>query len=486
MQIKQVLKGLLVLSIFSPWAHQRTHAQVRSHGEAESIIVAGGKIPLEPTQPSKLVSLRVGLYVDASASMNGFKLQLPAIYRVLSSSLTAASGVYFNIENAETAYFSSRRKFFSVTNTFNPAPVPKAAEYTNLDDAIDRAGGRELSIVVTDGVPASSKRDSGCSNGVDLGCVADKLSQAMATGPVPKSEPAGLWIIPIITGYNGLFFTEQLRPIRDFNASVVESNVSRDTGQRGARAGQPSNDRNGDLMFQYSGPRMMMVIVMTHYASAGRGYVREIYNSAIAAAISVKQSPTAFVGGTSLLPPVEVYPGWAHPTGWVDCHKTREFSGAFGPCSIAQPTRLVIRCGARAAQAVYHLTPRPSLTQSPITLYMLPSMEVSAPQLPRGNLQEVKWGELGGSADILVNCSQKRPLSCGDPRARTTWIGSSHFGNDALVRGVSAQYLASLSTDDPTTEPHRLFGLKSLVENLYKRQLQSISVELAALEVCQQ
>jgi hypothetical protein len=413
--------------------------------------------------------------------MRGFAPSLPAIYRLLGGALDTARGVYLEVDHAETAYFSSKRKFFAVTHNFNPAPVPVASEYTNLDEAVERASNNDLSIVITDGVPASSKRKSDCSTGVDLGCVADKLARTLAAGPVPKSEPAGLWIVPVIAQYDGTFFTEQLRPRADFSAAMIESNVTRDTGDRGARAKNPRNDGNGDLMFDYSGPRMMMIVVLSRFASAGRGYTREIYSNAATAAISVKQSAIDFTSGIAILPALEVYPGWVHPNGWQGCRKTEELSGAFGPCSFPQPTRLVLECGSRPAQARYQIIERSTIGN---ILYGLPSLEISYPPLPRGNLQQIKWQEFGRSANVLVSCSQTKPAICGDS-SRTTWSGITVYDRKALAEGSSARYLASLSTDDPTAEPHRLFGLASLIRNLYERQLQSVKMEVATLEVCQ-
>jgi hypothetical protein len=452
-------------------------------------------VALEAPAPTQPKTGRTAVFVDASASMEGFAPSIPTLLGGIEQAFSAIRDLHLGIEESRACFFSRSRGLFSCRTGFRPATPFAAGGFTNLDHAVREARQYDVTVVLTDGVPASLGGGGDCSTGVDGPCVARALIEALETRPGrPKTEASGFWILPLVSIYDGRLFTEQPLSATSFQPETARESVRNETGTS-AEVARGFPDSRGDLVFPYRGPRVLMAWILASNADVGRAFVREFYLRAHFSTIERLDSLAGYRGGIQALPPVEVYPGAVPHLDWKQCDQVLdknelpiESGGTFDPPSFVQPSTLLVRCAGKRVQGAFRVSASPMPAGSPKIRVLPPlqlSLELSA---SRFLLKNPEWEKVGETLKLQLTCEPGWQVRCSEP-VTASWSllpqYKSAADDVAANASPSARYVSSLSTKSPAQKPHAVYGLSELLESFYRRQLAEHQQALATLKFCQ-
>src|SRR5262249_49545342 len=148
----------------------------------------------------------------------------------------------------------------------------------------------------------------------DIACVAHAMRDAMrATSADGATGDWGLWFIPLIAEYDGPFYTEEPMPA-DFQERKVVDQIRADLGVQV----EVTNPRSGagGLVYQYRGPRTLLLIVIARWADVGRAALQALWDRAGDRRLNRINKMREFSAGMACLQPVEVYPGFLNMVQW--------------------------------------------------------------------------------------------------------------------------------------------------------------------------
>ena len=105
--------------------------------------------------------------------------------------------------------------------------------------------------------------------------VAHALRDAMhATIDDGTTADWGLWLMPLIASYDGVFYTEEPMP-GDFQERKVVEQIRADLGVE-VEVTNPRTGAGGDLIYQYRGPRALLLVVIARWADVGRAELQAL------------------------------------------------------------------------------------------------------------------------------------------------------------------------------------------------------------------
>lgn len=455
-----------------------------------------GEVSYDHLRPSNVPLAKVQVLVDSSASMAGFASFEP-IFHAIDQGLSYSRDLYFRIHEQRLCSFNESEGIYACQQNLEASRLPKARGYTNLDRAVASSSDFNLSIIITDGVPSGA--DSGLNrcqgSGVDAGCVADALVGALRAAPgTPKDRIRGVWIVPLIVGYRGLYFAEQKIIPATFDPSRAEESA-RDTFGTNVSVEHARTGTDGTLIFDYEGPRYLLAIVVADL-DVGRAFLQEFYARRAFSNMTELDHPNTYASkgasGPALLPAVEVFPSTLPEQSYGACSQERDarnrIIGGLVNCSISESNHLRLSCG-ESAETILGL--RRNHAAQPMREFL--AAPVRFQSMGGTILKGLEVGHQSSGAPAIhlrVSCDGRKPIACGTSESTSTLSTRPDFqaAANAMVTGstVGASYLNSMSTGTPALEPEKVYGLRDLLQNFYRRQLPEGTAKFATLEICQE
>jgi hypothetical protein len=485
------------LGFMLPGCNNRTPSTAGEIQKAVPQVADLGEVTYDHRRPSTIPNAKVQVLVDSSASMAGFS-SFDALLHAIDQGLSYSRDLYFRVDSKRTCSFNQSSGISGCQSRIDGAHIPKATGYTNLDRAVAATSDFDLSVIITDGVPAGA--DSGGPNhcmgsGVDAGCVADAMAEAVRGAPgTPGERMRGVWIVPLVSPYHGTFFAEQKIALSEFNAVRAEDSVRAALGVN-ARVTHPRPSSDGTLIFDYEGPRYLLAIVIGDL-NVGRAFLQELYARSDFSNIAKLQEPSSYAthsgSGAVLLPAVEVFPSALPEQSYGACQQKRDarhrIVGGLVNCRVSEPNHLRLSCG-----------------ESAVTMLEL-GRNVPADAMRIRMIAPVRFGNSGGNIvtglDIptglegiprvllKVSCDGRKRVGCGTTAASTQLTTTPDFqaAANAITSGqtAGAKYAQAMSTRSPASDPGKVYGLGDLLQNFYRRQLPEGTSAFATLEVCQE
>jgi hypothetical protein len=491
------IAAILVLVVGIGCSNSRREGDLRSQAVREG--TAAGplirEIVYESIRPEKPLQAHVEVLIDSSASMQGFRTGLPPILHSVDEGLSYSKNLYFDVASKKTCFFNQKSGIFGCENRIDGVPIPVAAGYTNLDRAVQIASDRELTIILTDGVPSGLSTGQDCvGSGVDAGCVAEAMSGAVRGTPGASSnELRGVWMVPIITMYRGLFFAEQPVSPGSYDSRGAEAAVQGAFGVN-ARIENPHLGSDGTLLFNYSGPRFLLAIVIGD-VEAGRAFLQQWYSHLSFSEIVRLGDAKSYEGGTALLSPFEVFPSSVPAEHFTGCQQTKDqrgrIKGDLINCSRLEENRFKLSCRPKPSLAELVITSQPQMEGLRLALLAPAKTTIHT----RGNAQAVQ-GETGvadtalARLSIQASCGGERRMRCGvdESEVKVSSVPDLALAAREVTDSSSpaGQLLQHLSTRSPASEPHKVYGLADLLENFYRRKLPDSHHAIADLKLCEE
>jgi hypothetical protein len=460
---------------------------------------------------------QVQLLIDASGSMNGFTASMPSLVTWVEHAISGLRGSSLNLAGLRTCQFNQRGGLFGCASSAALSQYAPASE-TNLHKAIRAALDADLTFIVTDGVAATGVGgDADCATGVDAACVARALSETimpehsggegeslLGRGP---AEP-GIWVLPLVTTYEGRFFSEEAISPQDFDPNTtieqIRSQVEKETVVQDPRLG--SDNR---LNYFYRGPKALLLIIIARWEGLGRDAVWSLWDQARLRGVTQLKAMREFSTGVGSLPPVEVYPGFLNRIRFeslVPTDEPSEHSGTLDVAFMPGESRGSIRLDcppASSGEGVYILKGaarwRRQQSAACVPIQQLPAYSLRLESL-RGEADkkdietivrdyQKEVTEETIRLDLVCGTAPRRPCESQPVTAR--WNALRDYDRTAagLAAGeTSGSALASVldtSTAQPSREPHRIYGLAATLQSFYELVGGGASrLALADLEIC--
>lgn len=452
---------------------------------------------------------KVQILVDASGSMVGFQRAIPPLVEWLQHSVSQIQSSLV-IESSRLCQFSQS---YGISKA---APINKPIAFsvggnTNIHEAIRAAQSYDLTFILTDGVAATGRGRAGdCANGVDASCVARAMSEVVHTGETRGSGVEwGLWVIPLLANYDGLFYTEEPIVPKDFDTEKTIQKIRFDVGDQAQVAvTAPKVGSDGQLNFDYRGPRSMLLIVIARSADIGRDAIEALWDRTEYRGLQRLDQMKSFSAGLASFKPIEVYPGFLNGVQWKSLDPPDDPAMMLGTMDAffrKESNKAVISLGClkeTAGEGVYKLTGS-SLTAGQVSgcvpIRLLPAVSFRIRPLREEDEQDLNLVLKGferineSYADLRLDlaCGSDRPRTCGSNPISLQWLAYMNYGEAAnalasVSQGpVVQQQIKELSTAHPSLEPHRIFGFASTLEAFYKEVAQDKrSIVLANIELC--
>jgi hypothetical protein len=295
--------------------------------------------------------------------------------------------------------------------------------------------------------------------------------------------------VPIVTPYKGLFFAEQKIAPQDFSVIRAEEAVRTTFGVH-ARIDHPRSSADETLIFDYDGPRYLLAIIVGDL-NIGRAFLQELYARTAFSNIARISDPSAYRGGTVVLPAIEVFPSTVPDQAYTSCEQEHDVRGrivgGLVNCRIEKPNDLHLSCG-KAAQTQLQVASSSSTDSMHLRLIAPVKFLTSGGQMVR-TIDVASTHKLSSPILLGVSCGESTHVSCGSSEAITELATIADFNAAAtsIVSGqtIGAKYAQSISTRSPANEPEKVYGLGDLLQNFYRRQLPEGKSTFATLEICQ-
>lgn len=442
---------------------------------------------------------RVQVLLDSSGSMMGVRQPVAGALRWIEQGLSRLRDSALVFDELRLAQFDQRRGI--VPSASFPA---LAAEYapsgrTTLHDAINAAREYDLTFILTDGVAAAGSSSGSCAAGVDAACVARALRDAVhleQTTAVPPQP--GIWIIPLWVRHSGVFFSEKPAATADFDSAAslqkLHDELGQDVSISNARA-----DAEGNLVFDYTGPRGILLIVLARSDDVGRrsvGALRDrMAENGVAAVTSIRQATRPL----SAFPPVELYPGYVPRLEWVTFEASDKAMSGTLDAAFVNDRRIALECAAgQRNEGEFVLDGKwPKPGGRCVGIYQLPAFEFEfVARNARDDTSAATFmasSTHGTESDrerfvLTLQCGEGDQRPCASDPVTVTWTAQSRYdySRDAEAKASGgAAIISAIATSDLVVQPHRIYGLESLVSIFFDEVRQDRRrVPLADLELC--
>lgn len=442
--------------------------------------------PAESRIPSS-----VQILIDASGSMNGFGEALREIQPWLHQSLGFLMGAEIELKSFRGCSFSQSIGIGSCTHSLGSAtPAVSPRGETNLHEALLSSADYDLSVVLTDGVAFTGLGTGDCAGGVDAACVARSLEEVISIFSLstPEGDVPGVWVMPMVAQFRGVFYSEQRISSAAFAAAQVRERVRAETRQP-VEITSPQNSSAGYLHYNYRGPKVLILIVLARSANVGRAYLANLWNLARHAGIQRMETWT-WGGALAAAAPVELLPGAVPMLAWerdsvlrrcppIDVLFTGESIEVGCPAGRESQVHLALTAGGSS-----------QLPQClPVGLVSPLRAEMTSGRVQTGLLQAQRLKISEGRLELLLTCGATAD-SCPASGPTHQWVVRPDFskGAECLATGAcdnAAGLVASISTERPADEPHKAFGIgAALREFLLRAGNSARPIPVATLGVC--
>jgi len=461
--------------------------------------------------PSSPWSARVQLLIDNSGSMNGFKGVMPTVQLWMRQGLSSLMGSFVRLHNpSRGCYFNQKTgigQCIGLAAGFDSPFRPFRTEGdTNFHAAILSAKEYDLSLIVTDGVDFTGSGNGDCAGGVDAACVANSLMEVMEVyGLTGAPDAGGAWIIPLASEFDGTYFSEQHIPPEDFKSfDVIQT--TRNEVKQDVRIEKMRQEKNGDLIYNYHGPREWFLLVIARPAVLGRAAVNGLWQKVGMPDVHSLTSISDLKDGLGVFKPVEVFPGYL-PPGKL---------GALHPLGMEQDVTGKTECppievgwwrenAVVKLNSVVHGEALRRLTMSrenspakcsPLGMAMPFQMwlEKRGGGAPPNSIHaySLSWNKASLDVHLVADKSSTLP-TCGKADSLDVlWTAQPNFGDaadclvtDSCTSGYTGM-LRQIDATDPASQPHRVFGLVPTLKMFWNQAgKKSQKSSLAELGLCQ-
>lgn len=440
--------------------------------------------------------------------MVGFKPAIPVFVDWIRHGISELQTSTLEIEASRIGQFKQGQGIVATSDIQQALTNYEPAGSTNLHEAIRSAKDYELSIIVTDGVAATSPNTNSkdCAAGVDASCVARALKDVVSAQIGHGSdEDRGVWLIPLWSNYDGLFFTEEGVDATTFDPSTTIQKIRSDLAGE-AIIQNPKRGGDGNLVFEYRGPRALLLIVISRWTDIGRSVVQALWNKSELKNVVHLNKLNGLVTGSACFTPIEVYPGYLNQLQWQNLQPSEEPSDSKGALDVAfsntPNSKIQLTCPTTGEnRGVYFLTGKASSADQNsgcVPLQMLPAFQFQL--LPKDTNQELALSHFipGYSVEsgysklkLTFRCEGENLFPCGQSNATIQWVSLINYqkaadtlasnSNETEVHSV----IKSISTIHPSQEPHRILGFSTMLELFYREMSQNKrSIVLGQFELC--
>ena len=463
------------------------------------------------SRPIQLRQGRVQMLVDSSGSMVGFKNAVPQLVNWAQHSFSLLNTAALQIQSSRLCQFSQALPG-GVANCASGQTLtsyqPSGA--TNIHEAIRAAKDYDLTLILTDGAAATGKEGLGdCARGVDIACVAHALRDAMhATIEDGTTADWGLWLAPLIAGYDGVFYSEE--PMSgDFQERKVVEQIRADLGVE-VEVTNPRTGAGGDLIYQYRGPRALLLIVIARRTDVGRAELQALWERAEFLGLKRLKQMREFSAGAACIQPMEVYPGFLNTVQWQKLTEPSDPGQRSGTIDVslaaqANQASIQVSCPKNGAGAgVFTLngqTADAGRVAGCVPINLLPgfSFQMRATRADdEAALRQIlkraeRQGERSEQLRLCLECSLDAPRYCNDRPAQAQWVAFMNYQHAA--EGFAAgkadnpvyQQIRDFSTTQPSLEPHRIYAFSATLGAFYRDVASDQrSVALSQLNFCHQ
>ncbi|HET7433489.1 MAG TPA: hypothetical protein VFN10_02115, partial [Thermoanaerobaculia bacterium] len=407
-----------------------------------------------------------------------------------------------DVEAASLCQFSQEIGIGQCSDRLQLATAFATRGSTNLHDAIAEAAHNDLAFILTDGVAAAGAAASGdCASSVDAACVARALKDALhPTDETRGDSDRGIWIIPLVAPYDGVFYTERKIAVTEFNQEQTDERIHADV-RSDVAIQNPKVDKAGNLNFVYRGPRAMLLIVIARWTDLGRAAMAALADVRGQADVDAIDALNGYRNGTAALTPIEVYPGIARPVSWAKS-ETDEDAGSIDAAltgntiglqcvenGVNETTQTIDveqqqESGRGECAAIWTLpgfnfrlhAARPDndvMLASFITRY--------APGNPLAAKSQLK---------LRLRCGPDQGRPCNSNPVRVNYTASANYGETSKTLSAATpsgpfKTIADISTLHPDVEPHRIFAFTNTLKIFYDQMAaEQYRVSIGELALC--
>jgi len=464
---------------------------------------SGDGVRFCPPERPPVVSASFGVLVDDSGSMAGHRAVIGHLAGWIDRAASRLASHGLSYRENRGCYFSAKRPLKSCAEArLNPG-LFQGSGRTTLHEAVEYASRFDLSVIITDGV-GNVGGGPACANGVDAACLAAALAAAVKPRPGQASGThAGMWLLPLVSRYDGTLFTEQAFPADQFDAQQAAANVTKDT-EVAVEVGKARVSAAGLLEYPYRGPRLFLAIVLAHPAELGRSFLGALAASAEFSQVRLTGSLKQPSRPVSALDPIEVFPGIAPEIPAFASARLGEKACRTISASLAGPALIRMDCPNAVDRGLLQLVSRGVPAGSDCVLIQsLPAQALSlAVSDPAASpIEDFRWS--GSATDptrplqlnLLLQCRRPWSFPCPKQGFVATWRVSRDYRDSAARLGVAdggssaERAVISLSSSSVIYQPHRLLQLREMLEAFYRNvtvTIPSTQQEVVRLTVCKQ
>lgn len=493
-----IIIGVIVLA-FVP-GRVKTNDPGRPPEDAPDILTMSEPVAYCPPLLQSIPHGRVQVLLDSSGSMFGVRSSVVSSLRWLEQGLSRLRDSALVFDELRLAQFDAGRGI--VTSASFPAVMTAYGPggRTTLHQAIQASRDYDLTFILTDGVAAAGTASGDCAAGVDAACVARALRDAVHLEQTTAIPPQpGIWLIPLWVHHSGVFSTEEPTATADFDGAASLQKLHDELGQN-VSISNARSDSEGNLVFDYTGPRGILLIVIARNDDLGRRAVsalrERMAENNVTAITAVRQA----TGPVSAFPPIELYPGYLPGLEWVSLEEAQKRIRGTLDVVFNNRRTIAVECAAgRRNEGEFELTGRwPPRGGRCVDLYQLPAFEFEFVARNARDDASVKnfitassHGTEGDREKLIMRLQcgegEQRPCS-GDP-VTVTWMAQSRYDyvrdTAAEQRVGGAAIISAVATTDLITQPHRIYGIESLVSIFFDEVRQDRRrTPLADLELC--
>jgi hypothetical protein len=493
-----VLIVLFVVAISGP---KKPHGGPTDHGSEAEVVALSEPVPYCPTPLSEVPHGRVQVLIDSSGSMAGVRGPVLSYLRWLDQSISRLRDSAVIIDELRIARFDRTNGIRASASVaaFSKDYSPSAE--TTLHEAIRASQKYDLTFIVTDGVAAAGAGSGDCAAGVDAACVARALRDAVHAEQTSLIAPQpGVWIVPLWTHHAGIYYTEKPTAVADFDRTSSLQSVHDEIGQDISIA-NPRPDSHGNLIYDYNGPRGLLLVVIAHSDDLGRRAISALHErmaeNNVVAIERVKDASTSLCAW----PAIELYPGYLPPIEWGDLKESDE-KPAKGTIDVefTERRRIALDCPRGKDNTAEFILPFRNIQASSrcVSIHQLPAFEFGfVAQNPHDQQElaslltgfERKTTKDGDHFVLKLACGKGEERPCSNNPIKARWTAQSRYdrsGQSDEHHPSSAHGLvAAISTTDPVGQPHRIYGLDSLLSIFFDEVRQDRKkVPLADIEFC--
>jgi len=493
-----ILACFVVLAIFP--RHTATNAPAPTLDEAPGVVTLAEPVAYCPPLSQTIPHGRVQVLVDSSGSMLGVRQSVIGSLRWVEQGLSRLRDSALVFDEVRLARFDAARGIVTSGNFSALAAGYTPGGQTTLHRAILASRDFDLTFIITDGVAASGTGSGDCAAGVDAACVARAFRDAVHPEQTTAISPQpGIWMMPLWVRHSGIFYTEEPAGTAAFDGAASLQKVHSELGQDVSIANVRA-DREGNLVFDYTGPRGILLFVIARSDDLGRRAIaalrERMAENNVAAVTSLRESG----GPLSAFPPIELYPGYLPRLDWIDFEEAETPMRGTLDVSFGGRRRIAVECapGGRN-EGEFNLTGRwPPRGGRCIDIYQLPAFEFEfAARNARDEASVAAFiAESNHATDsdrenfrLRLQCGEGEQRPCSSDPVPITWIAQSRYDYRADAsaddRSSAAAIVRAVATTDLVTQPHRIYGLESLLTIFFEEvRPNRRRIPIADLDLC--